>query len=80
MPPVPPKFDQETIDLIESIERRRKDIDTFQLPRLEKCTGPFSIQQQYASELRDDIEILAKQVDVSAQIHCTQAHLSRFRQ
>jgi hypothetical protein len=66
MPPIPPKFDQETVDLIESIERRRKDIDTFQLPRLEKCAGPISLQQQYASELRDDIEILAKQIDVSA--------------
>ncbi|KAF9653515.1 Sec20-domain-containing protein [Thelephora ganbajun] len=63
MPPVPPKFDQETTDLIGFIERRRKDIDTFQLSRLEKCTGPLSTQQQYASELRDDIEILAKQID-----------------
>lgn len=70
MPPIPRKFDQETTDLIESIERRRKDIDTFQLPRLEKCVGPLSVQQQYSSELRDDIEILAKQIDVSARINC----------
>ena len=79
MPPVPQKFDQETTDLIESIERRRKDIDTFQLPRLEKCTGPLSTQQQYASELRDDIEILSKQIDVSARIYFRLDHLSPFR-
>ena len=66
MVPIPPKYDQETTDLIESIERRRKDISTFQLPRLEKCAGPTSVQQQYASELRDDIGILEKQILVSA--------------
>ena len=66
MPPIPPKLDQESAGLIESIERRRKDIDTIQLPRLEKCAGPLWVQQQYASELRDDIEILAKQIDVGA--------------
>lgn len=71
MPPIPKKFDQETAGLIESIERRRNDIDTLQLPRLEKCAGPLSLQQQYASELRDDIEILTKQIDVSAQMDCT---------
>lgn len=80
MPPIPPKFDQETTDLVESIQRRRKDIDTFQLPRLEKCTGPLSTQQQYASELRDDIDILAKQIDVSARLYSAQVHLLRFRQ
>ena len=80
MPPVPPKFDQETTDLIESIERRRKDIDTFQLPRLESCTSSLSTQQQYASELRDDIEILAKQIDVSVRIRCAEVYFSRFRQ
>lgn len=79
MPPIPLKLDQETVDLIESIERRRKDIDTFQLPRLGKCAGPLSVQQQYASELRDDIEILAKQIDVSARMDHTQVRLSRFR-
>jgi protein transport protein SEC20 len=66
MPPIPQKFDRETANLIESIERRRKDVDTFQLPRLKKCIGPLSMQQQYASELRDDVETLSKQIDVSA--------------
>lgn len=66
MPPIPPKFDRETVNLIESIERRRKDIDSLQLPRLKKFIGPLSVQQQYASELREDIGILEKQIDVSA--------------
>lgn len=66
MPPIPPKFDRETVNLIESIERRRKDIDSLQLPRLKKFIGPLLVQQQYASELREDIGILEKQIDVSA--------------
>ena len=80
MPPIPQKFDQETTTLIESIERRRKDVETFQLPRLEKCAGPLSVQQQYASELRDDIETLAKQIDVSVRANLTYVRLSYFRQ
>ena len=79
MPPIPTKFDQETEDLIDSIQRRKKDIGTFQLSRLKKCTGPLSVQQQYASELRDDIETLANQIDVSAGFSCFQVWLSRFR-
>lgn len=80
MPPIPLKFDQEATDLIEAIERRRRDIETFQLPRLEKCTGPPSAQQQYASELRDDIETLTKQTDVSVRTNHVQVRLSWFRQ
>lgn len=64
MPPLPSALDEETTDLISLIERRQKDLADFQLPRLRQCTGPLSLQQQYAAELRDDLDAFAKQVEV----------------
>ncbi|KAL1949231.1 hypothetical protein VTO73DRAFT_11037 [Trametes versicolor] len=63
MPPLPSALDEETTDLISLIERRQKDLADFQLPRLRQCTGPLSLQQQYAAELRDDLDAFAKQVE-----------------
>ncbi|KAH9899354.1 Sec20-domain-containing protein [Cubamyces lactineus] len=63
MPPLPSALDEETADLIASIERRQKDLSDFQIPRLRQCTGPLALQQQYAAELRDDLDVLAKQVE-----------------
>lgn len=64
MPPLPSALDEETTELIGLIERRQKDLADFQLPRLRQCMGPLSLQQQYAAELRDDLDAFAKQVEV----------------
>jgi protein transport protein SEC20 len=63
MPPIPTTLDVEALSLIESIERHYNDLSTFQIPRLRDCTGPLSKQQAWASEVREDIEGLAKQIE-----------------
>ena len=64
MPPLPVTFDDAAKALIESLERRQKDIREFQIPRLRTCKGPLSLQQQYAAEIREDIDVFAKQLEV----------------
>ncbi|KAF8137332.1 Sec20-domain-containing protein [Boletus edulis] len=63
MAPIHITFDVEAQALLESVERRRNDLSTFQIPRLRACTGPLSIQQAWAAEIREDIEQVAKQVE-----------------
>ncbi|KAF8439070.1 hypothetical protein L210DRAFT_3543385 [Boletus edulis BED1] len=65
MAPIHITFDVEAQALLESVERRRNDLSTFQIPRLRACTGPLSIQQAWAAEIREDIEQVAKQVEVT---------------
>ena len=64
MPPIPSTLDEETSNIIASLERRQKDLVDFQLPRLRSCTGPLTLQQQYAAEIRDDLDIFARQLEV----------------
>lgn len=66
MPPLPNTFDDETKGLIESVQRRRNDLSEFQIPRLRDCKGPLAVQQSLAAELREDIDILGRQIEVSA--------------
>ncbi|KAI0676488.1 Sec20-domain-containing protein [Trametes maxima] len=63
MPPLPSVLDEETSNLISSLGRRQKDLADFQIPRLRQCTGPLGVQQQYAVELRDDLDAFARQVE-----------------
>ena len=66
MAPIPTNFDADAQALLESVERRQNDLSTFQIPRLRACTGPLATQQAWAAEVREDIEQLAKQVEVSS--------------
>ncbi|RPD75495.1 Sec20-domain-containing protein [Lentinus tigrinus ALCF2SS1-7] len=63
MPPLPSALDEETANTIASLERRQKDLNDFQLPRLRSCTGPLALQQQYAAEVRDDLDVFARQLE-----------------
>ncbi|KAJ7591479.1 Sec20-domain-containing protein [Mycena floridula] len=63
MPPLPTTFDEPTLELIASLQRRQKDLLEFQIPRLAECQGPVSLQQDLADELRDDITVFAEQVE-----------------
>ena len=65
MAPLPSSLSEELLTTIESLRRRRKDLSNFQLQRLRSCTGPLAIQQQYAAELREDLDLFAKQIEVS---------------
>lgn len=64
MAPLPSTLSEELLTTIDSLRRRRTDLSDFQIPRLRNCTGPLAIQQQYAAELREDLDTFARQVDV----------------
>lgn len=65
MPPLPTSFDDATNTSIASIQRRQIDLREFQIPRLRGCTESLAVQQQYAAELRDDLETTTRLVEVS---------------
>lgn len=65
MPPLPSQFDETTLASISAIERRVVDLQDFQIPRLRDCRESLSVQQQYAAELRDDLDGLGWLVEVS---------------
>ena len=64
MPPIRSTIQQETTDLIDTLSRRQKDLQEFQIPRLRDYKGPLATQQQYAGEIRDDLELFSKSVKV----------------
>lgn len=64
MPPLPATYNEETKSLVESIQRRQKDLSEFQIPRLRNCKGPLTAQQDLASEFREDLDILGRQIEV----------------
>ncbi|TCD65729.1 hypothetical protein EIP91_002258 [Steccherinum ochraceum] len=64
MAPIPSLLPQQIHDAIANLTRKQKDIFDFQIPRLRKCTGPLVTQQQYAAELREDVDAFARSVDL----------------
>ncbi|KAF7426210.1 hypothetical protein PC9H_008577 [Pleurotus ostreatus] len=62
MPPIPAVYDEEVTQLIESTQRRQKDIADFQIPRLRTCNGPLALQQRLFVELREDIDLYAREL------------------
>ncbi len=65
MPPVP-TFDDATNASIASIRRRQNDLREFQLPRLRSCSNSLTVQQEYAAEVREDLEANTRLVEVSS--------------
>ncbi len=66
MPPLPTTFDDATNASIATISRRQNDLREFQLPRLRGCSESLTVQQQYAAELREDLETITRLVEVSS--------------
>ena len=64
MPPLPVTLNEEIVSIIDSLRRRRQDLSGLQIQRLRTCTGPLTVQQQYAAELREDLDAFARQVEV----------------
>ncbi|KAI9509038.1 Sec20-domain-containing protein [Russula earlei] len=64
MPPLPTTFDDATNASIASIERRQNDLRDFQIPRLRGCSASLAVQQQYAAELREDLDTITRLVEV----------------
>ncbi|KAI0296396.1 Sec20-domain-containing protein [Russula brevipes] len=63
MPPLPTTFDDATNASIASIQRRQNDLREFQIPRLRGCSESLAVQQQYAAELREDLETITRLVE-----------------
>lgn len=64
MAPIPSILPPEIQDQISALTRRQKDLFDYQIPRLRTCKGPLVTQQQYAAELREDVEGFARSVEV----------------
>ncbi|KIY61527.1 Sec20-domain-containing protein [Cylindrobasidium torrendii FP15055 ss-10] len=63
MPPVPPTFSPEAVQLIDSIERRFKDVREYQIPRLRAFKGTLGAQQDLATEVREDIDTVGRLIE-----------------
>ncbi|KAJ4490135.1 Sec20-domain-containing protein [Lentinula aciculospora] len=63
MPPLPPSLPPAAAQLISSIRRREIDISDVQIPRLRTCPGPLSLQQKLSTELREDMDVFARQIE-----------------
>lgn len=65
MPPIPTTLGSEITNVVDAVRRRVFDLSKYQIPRLRDCHGPLATQQQYAAEVREDTELLSRQVEVS---------------
>jgi protein transport protein SEC20 len=64
MPPLPSTLDEQTQQLVSSAQRLQHDLVDFQISRLRECKGPLATQQRLAAELREDIDRLARYIEV----------------
>lgn len=51
-------------DLYPSLKRRLDDIESFQIPRLTRCTGPIGLQRELAEETKSDLEQVRRSIEV----------------
>lgn len=68
MPPLPDPLYDETKTKLERLERRLNDAQVFQVPRLRNHVGTVALQQQYAAELREDLESCRRELQVCAML------------
>lgn len=54
-PATPPVLPQELQDLLASLARRLRDLESFQVPQLATCRGPLSLQEQFANDVRREM-------------------------
>ncbi|OBZ67837.1 hypothetical protein A0H81_12415 [Grifola frondosa] len=72
MTPLPSTLDEETTSLIPSAQRRQKDMSDFQIPRADA----LATQRQLAAELREDLDVFARQVELRTR-RCSLASLRK---
>ncbi|KAF5389539.1 hypothetical protein D9757_004076 [Collybiopsis confluens] len=75
MPPLPSTVDSVATQLVSSIRRREFDVTNVQIPRLKACPGPLSLQQNLAAELREDLDALARHIDVTSFVSFAKRHV-----
>ena len=55
----------ELLDLVDSISRTLKDVETHQLPQLAGCKGPVTLHEQLAADVRAEIGRVRRDLEVS---------------
>ena len=65
MTSLPSSIDDDTRNLVDGLERRQKDLSDFQVPRLHQCTGSLAEQERLAAELKEDLDVFTRQIEVS---------------
>ena len=67
MAPIPPaKLTDDAAALISTLERRSRFLREERIPELSNCTGPTLVAQQtLAEEVREEVGLFAKDVQVS---------------
>lgn len=53
---------------IPGLTRRLNDVRTFQIPRLKECRGPLSLHAELADELRQDLDDIARTLEVESEV------------
>ncbi|KAF8316838.1 Sec20-domain-containing protein [Clavulina sp. PMI_390] len=64
MPPLPDPLYDETKTKLERLARRLNDVEVFQVPRLRDHAGSVALQQQYAAEVREDLESCRRELQI----------------
>lgn len=77
MPPLPDTLYDETKAKLDRLDRRLRDAQTFQIPRLRNHVGSTALQQQYAAELREDLERCRRELQVRQVSLCSNGDLVR---
>ncbi len=62
---------EEALSLISSAERRYRHLSEFEVPDLRKCTGPLTVQQTLAEEVRGSTMLLTQQIQVNVVVFFT---------
>lgn len=75
MPPLPDPLYDDAKAKLEKLERRINDAFLFQVPRLRNHVGTIALQQQYAGELREDIESCRRELQVDSVLIYTVANI-----
>lgn len=65
MASLPLTIDDDTRNLVDGLERRQKDLTDFQVPRLRQFIGSLVEQERLAAELKEDLDVFGRQVEVS---------------
>lgn len=56
----------EAVQVHDGLIRRLKDFQEHSIPNLRDCKGPLAFQQQLAAEIRDDMDIFNRELQVRA--------------
>ncbi|PPR02353.1 hypothetical protein CVT24_011697 [Panaeolus cyanescens] len=63
MPPIAIRLSEDAKSLISGLDRRFRFLSEEQVPKLRECSGPLSVQQALAEDIREDTVSLGRQIE-----------------